>query len=179
MDTTRLGLVAIVVAAVVGVGVWVMFTGSSTNPKPGLAPTCPAILPQDGGSNGYAFSATDGNGDFAYGVLHFYPNGFRHNAAILIDQGNSPSTDPVTLYDIDAQAGCAPADGSQPATVTLTKDGVPAAILHFSSPPSDPNAAFSVTFAPSSGGNQQNSIASLAGNQQSAMTGNAYLIGNQ
>ena len=180
MDRTKLGVVALVAVVVVGICVWMLSSGSSTNAKPALAPTCPSIMPQDGNSNGYAFYATDGNGDFAYGVLHFYPNGFRHNAAVLIDQANSPSTDPVTLFDIDVQAGCAPADGSQPATLTLTKDGAPAAVLHFGSSPSDPNAAFSVTFAPSSSGNSQNPISAFTGSGGvGPMTGNAYLIGNQ
>jgi hypothetical protein len=178
MDVGKYGLTAVLVVALICVGAWALGMGSSPDPKPVLAPTCPSILPQGGASNGFAFSATDGNGDFAYGVIHFYPNGFRHNAAILIDQGNSPSTDPVTLFDIDVQAGCAPADGSQPATLTLTKDGAPAAILHFSSPASDPSAAFAVTFAPSSSGNPQNPISAFTG-AQSSMTGNAYLIGNQ
>ena len=53
-----------------------------------------------GASTGYAFYVTDDNGDYAFGVLHFYPNGFRHNAAFLIDQGNNPSTNPVTLLDV-------------------------------------------------------------------------------
>src|SRR5215469_1096384 len=123
----------------------------TSDAKPAFAATCPAILPTGPASNGYAFYATDNNGDFAYGVLHFYPNGFRHNAAILFDQSNSPSTDPVALFDIAVPSGCAPADGG-PATLTLTRDGSPAAVLHFSSPASDPNAAFAITFAPTGSG---------------------------
>ena len=181
MDTGKYGLMAIVGIVAFVIGGWTLSLGSSSNAKPVLAPTCPAILPADGTSNSYAFSATDGNGDYAYGVLHFYPNGFRHNAAILIDQGNSPSTDPVTLYDISVPGGCVPAGGDQPATVTLTRDGTPAAVLHFSSPASDPNATFAVTFAPSGSGNSQNSVAALTGSvaPQNTMTGNAYLIANQ
>src|SRR5215472_16249803 len=100
MDLARYGLVAVFV---IGIGALTLYMWPSSDPKPALAPTCPTILPQGDASNGYAFYATDNNGDFAYGVLHFYPNGFRHNAAILIDQANSPSTDPVVLYDIAVQ----------------------------------------------------------------------------
>jgi len=171
MDLAKYGLVA---AILIGIGAFTLYMWPSTDPKSALAPTCPAILPEASASNGYAFYATDGNGDFAYGVLHFYPNGFRHNAAILIDQSNSPSTDPVALFDIAVPGGCAPTDGSQPATLTLTRDGNPAAVLHFSSPASDPNAAFAVTFASSGSGNSQNPISPIP-----QMTGNAYLIGNQ
>src|SRR5207253_5837588 len=120
---------------------------TSSSPKAALAPTCPNILPPSGASNGYAFYVTDDNGDYAFGVLHFYPNGFRHNAAFLIDQGNNPSTNPVTLLDVAVPGGCSPADGSQPATLTLTRDSAPAASLQFSQPASDPNAAFGVTFS--------------------------------
>lgn len=168
MDLQRYGLSAVLVIGIVVAGLYFMWPSSDA--KPALAPTCPTILPPGGASNGYAFYATDGGGDFAYGVLHFYPNGFRNNAAILIDQSNSPSTNPVTLFDFAVQGGCAPADGSQPASLTLTKDGAPAGILHFSAPASDPNAAFAVTFAPSGTG---------SGLPQSPMNGNAYLIGNQ
>lgn len=180
MDRTKYGLIAV---GGIGFAALMLYMLLPTNAKPALAPTCPTILPSGDASNGYAFYATDGNGDFAYGVLHFYPNGFRHNAAILFDQNNSPSTDPVTLYDISVPGGCAPADGSQPATLTLTQNGVPAAILHFGSPASDPNAAFAVEFAPASSGpgNPQNAVSALTGSgpQQPSMTGNAYLIGNQ
>ena len=180
MDSTKYGLVA---AVGIGLAALIVYMLLPTNAKPARVPTCPSILPAADASNGYAFYATDGNGDFAYGVLHFYPNGFRHNAAILVDQNNSPSTDPVTLYDISVPGGCAPADGSQPATLTLTQNGAPAAILHFSSPASDPNAAFAVVFAPASSGsgNPQNAISAFAGSgiPQTSMTGNVYLIGNQ
>lgn len=167
MDRTQYGVVAVVGIGIVAFAVYSFWP---ENAKPVLAPTCPAILPASSASNGYAFYATDGNGDFAYGVLHFYPNGFRHNASVLIDQGNSPSADPVTLYDISVPGGCVPSDGSQPATLTLTQNGAPAAVLHFSSPASDPNAMFAVTFAPATGS---------SGTPQPSMTGNAYLIGNQ
>lgn len=181
MDRTRLGLVAAGGIGLVALIVYMLMPAPT--PKPALSPTCPAILPAGtDASNGYAFYATDGNGDFAYGVLHFYPNGFRHNVAVLIDQANSPSADPVTLYDISVPAGCAPLDGSQPATLTLTQNGTPAAILHFSSPASDPNAAFAVVFAPASGGaNTQTPLGAMSGSAvpQATMTGNAYLIGNQ
>ena len=156
-------------------------------PKPVLAPTCPTILPASGASNGYAFYATDDNGDYAFGVLHFYPNGFRHNAAVLIDQGNNPSTDPVTLFDVSVPGGCTPADGSRAATLTLTRDGAPAASLQFGQPASDPNAAFAVTFSAVNGsGSSQNPTAGSAlsvlngsGSAQNPRTGSAYLINSQ
>ena len=181
MDSAKLGLVVVVGVVGIGIGAWTVYMGSSKSSKTVLAPTCPAIMPAGDAANGYAFYATDDNGDFAYGVLHFYPNGSRHNAAVLIDQSNSPSTDPVTLFDVSVPGGCAPADGGQPATLTLTRDGAPAAILHFGSPASDPNAAFGITFAYSGSGNPQNPMSALTGSAppQTSMTGNAYLIGNQ
>ena len=176
------------IAGIVGIAIGALIVYLNTpGPKPPLAPTCPTILPASGASNGYAFYATDDNGDYAFGVVHFYPNGFRHNAAVLIDQGNNPSTDPVTLFDVSVPGGCTPADGSRAATLTLTRDGAPAASLQFSQPAGDPNAAFGVTFSTVNGsGSPQNPTAggglsalNGSGSDQNQMTGSAYLIDRQ
>jgi hypothetical protein len=176
------------IAGIVGIAIGALIVYlNAPGPKPVLAPTCPSILPAGGASNGYAFYATDDNGDYAFGVLHFYPNGYRHNAAVLIDQGNSPSTDPVTLFDVSVPGGCSPADGSRAATLTLTRDGAPAATLEFSQPASDPNAGFAVTFTALNGsGSSQNPTTGSAlsalngsGSAPTQMTGNAFLIDSQ
>lgn len=179
---SKIGIPVIIGILGLVIGMWFATPG----PKAALAPTCPTILPANGASNGYAFSVTDGNGDYVYGVVHFYPNGFRHNAAVLFDTGNSPSTDPVTLFDIAVPTGCSPGDGSGAATLTLTRDGSPAANLQFG-PATDPNATFAVTFstlngsgspqAPTNGG-VVSALASAVP-AQTQMTGNAYLIANQ
>jgi hypothetical protein len=182
-ETAKYGLIALAGIAIGALAVYL----SSPGPKAALAPSCPNILPADGATNGYAVYVTDDNGDYAFGVLHFYPNGFRHNAAVLYDQSNSPSTDPVTLFDVAVPGGCAPADGSQPATLTLTRNGVPAASLQFSQPASDPNATFAVSFSVLNGSaSPQNSttgsaLSALGGlaPPQSPMTGSAYRIDSQ
>lgn len=150
-------------------------------PKPVAAPTCSNILPTEGNSNAYGFYATDNNGDFVSGVLHLYPNGFRHNAAVLIDQANSPSTDPMTVFDVSIPGGCTPGDNSRPATFNLTANGTPAATLQFGQPAGDPNATFAIIFSPLTG--SQNTTAasplSVLGGGASPMTGNAYLMSSQ
>ena len=178
---TAARFIVVIVVGVLGlvIGTWLATPG----PKPTLSPTCPTILPANGASNGYSFFVTDGNGDFAYGIVHFYPNGFRHNAAVLFDTANSPSNDPVTLYDVAVPGGCSPGDGSAAATVTLTQGGAPAANLQFSNA-TDPNAAFAVTFSTLNGSGSQAPTAGVPGITSSApaqtqMTGSAYLIANQ
>ncbi len=181
--TAKYGLIAFVGIVIGALLVYLATPG----PKAPLAPTCPNILPASGAANGYAFFVTDDNGDYAFGLLHFYPNGMRHNAAVLYDQSNNPSTDPLTLFDLSVPGGCAPADGSQPATLTLTRNGAPAASLTFSQPASDPNAAFGVTFSALNGsGSPQNpttggALSALGGLAlpQNPMTGGAYLIDSQ
>ncbi|HLY04693.1 MAG TPA: hypothetical protein VKR31_02995 [Rhizomicrobium sp.] len=177
----KFGLVVVVGVLGLFIGTWL----GAPAPKAALAPTCPTILPANGGSNGYALFLTDGNGDFMYGVVHFYPNGFRHNAAVLFDTANNPSSDPVTLFDVAVPGGCSPADGGAPATLTLTRDGTPAANLQFS-PSGDPNATYAVTFTAVNGsGSSQASpgagVVSPLGSvpAQTQMTGSAYLIANQ
>ena len=164
----KFGLIAIVGALGIGIGVLVGYL-MAPSPKGPPPPTCTSIMPADGAANGYAINVADANGNFASGVLHFYPNGFRHNAVFMLDQGNSPSTDPTTLLDVAVSGGCVPADGTQPATITLTRGGAATATLQFSASPGDPNATFGVTLTPLNN----------SGYPPNTMTGSAYLIASQ
>ena len=150
--TGLVGAVALIAGVAVGYEVF------SQNPR--LPATCANV--ESNAVYGVQLAYATGAANFALGVVHLPPGGFKHNVALSYDNTSQDDRESATFYNLSK---CTDNNGSGPATMNMldantgSRDGV----LTFTDTPADANAAFGVTVTSSSPGVPN-------------MSGNAYIM---